>query len=73
MAMAALNHVEYEILVVSVFDEPVTLSSETVLDAAGNELMWIDGAALAAGTQTLYAEAPSPIVPASAAVSVDLT
>jgi hypothetical protein len=53
--------------VVSVFAEPVTLSSVTVLDPGGRELMWIDGDALAATTQTLFAKTPSPIVPASAA------
>ena len=57
---------------VSVFPEPVTLSSVTVLDPAGKELMRIDGGALAAATQTLFAKTPSPVVPASAAVSVDV-
>jgi Peptidase family M23 len=67
-----MDHVEYELLVVSVFSEPVTLSSVTVLDSAAQELARIDGAALAAATQTLLAKAPSPIIPASAAVSVDV-
>ena len=38
-----MDHVEYELLVVSVFPEPVTLSSVTVLDPAGKELMRMDG------------------------------
>ena len=67
-----MDHVEYELLVVSVFPEPVTLSSVTVLDPAGKELLRIDGSALAAATQTLFAKTPSPVVPASAAVSVDV-
>jgi Peptidase family M23 len=67
-----MDHVEYELLVVSVFPEPVTLSSVAVLDPVGKELMRIEGSALAAATQTLFAKTPSPVVPASAAVSVDV-
>jgi hypothetical protein len=67
-----MDHVEYELLVVSVFPEPVTLSSVTVFDPAGKELLRIEGSALAAATQTLFAKIPSPVVPASAAVSVDV-
>jgi hypothetical protein len=66
------DHVEYELLVVNVFPEPVTLSSITVLDPAGKELMQIEGNALAAATQTLFAKTATPVVPASAAVSVDV-
>ena len=67
-----MDHVEYELLVVSVFPEPVTLSSVTVLDPAGKELMRIEGGALAAATQTLFAQTETAIIPASAAVSVDV-
>jgi Peptidase family M23 len=67
-----MDHIEYELLVVSVFSEPVTLSSVTVLDLAGKELLRIDGGALAAATQTLFAKTQSPVIPASAAVSVDV-
>src|ERR1700748_1904985 len=67
-----MDHVEYELLVVSVFSEPVTLTSVTVLDPAGKQLLRIEGNALTAATQTLFAKTPSPIVPASAAVSVDI-
>ena len=49
------DHVEYELLVVNVFPEPVTLSSVTVLDPAGKELMRIEGDGLTAATQTLFA------------------
>jgi hypothetical protein len=66
------DHVEYELLVVNVFSEPVTLSSVTVLDPGGKELMRIEGGTLAAATQTLFAKTASPVVPASAAVSVDV-
>jgi hypothetical protein len=66
------DHVEYEILVVNVLSEPVTLASVTVLDPAGNELLRIEGSALAAATQTLFAKTATPVVPASAAVSVDV-
>ena len=45
-----MDHVEYELLVVSVFAEPVTLSSVTVFDPAGKELLRIDGDVLAAAT-----------------------
>jgi Peptidase family M23 len=67
-----MDHVEYEFLVVSVFPEPVTLSSVTVLDPAGKELIRIEGDALAAATQTLFAKTETPVIPASAAVSVDV-
>jgi len=49
-----MDHVEYELLVVNEFPEPVTLSSVTVLDPVGKELMRIEGGALAAATQTLF-------------------
>ena len=66
------DHVEYELLVVNVFSEPVTLASVTVFDPAGKELMRIEGGTLAAATQTLFAKTATPVVPASAAVSVDV-
>jgi hypothetical protein len=67
-----MDHVEYELLVVSVFPEPVTLTSVTVLDPAGKKLMRIEGAALTAATQTLFAHTESAVIPASAAVSIDV-
>ncbi len=67
-----MDHVEYELLVVSVFSEPITLSNVTVLDPSGTQLLRIEGAALAAATQTLFAKTPSPVIPPSAAVSVDV-
>ena len=67
-----MEHVEYDLLVVNVFDAPVTLSSVTVLDPGGKTLMQIGGDALAAATQTLFDKMPTPVVPASAAVAVDV-
>ncbi|MDR3746905.1 MAG: M23 family metallopeptidase [Acidobacteriota bacterium] len=67
-----MDHVEYELLVVSVFPEPVTLTSVTVLDAAGKKLMRIEGGALTAATQPLFAHTESAVIPASAAVSVEV-
>jgi Peptidase family M23 len=67
-----MDHIEYELLVVSVFPEPVTLTSVTVLDPAGKKLMRIEGAALTAATQTLFAHTESAVIPASAAVSIDV-
>ena len=66
------DHVEYELLVINVFPEAVTLSSVIVLDLTGKELMRIEGGTLAAATQTLFAKTATPVVPASAAVSVDV-
>src|SRR3984957_6876472 len=67
-----MDHVEYELLVVSVFPEPVTLTSVTVFDPAGKKLMRIEGGALTAATQSLFAHRASAVIPASAAVSVDV-
>ncbi|MET0706367.1 MAG: hypothetical protein ABWY82_05900, partial [Tardiphaga sp.] len=46
-----MDHVEYDLLIVSVLPEPVSLSRVTVLDPAGKELARIEGAALAEVTQ----------------------
>jgi hypothetical protein len=67
-----MDHVEYDLLIVSVLPEPVTLSSVTVLDPAGKELMRIEGAALAAVTQPLFAHTKITEIPASAAVAVEV-
>ena len=68
----ARDHVEYDLLVVNVFPEPVTLSSVTILDPAGKALMRIDGDKLAAATQTLFAHTATAVIPALAAVSVEV-
>src|SRR6516225_8335921 len=67
-----MDHVEYELLVISVFPEPVTLTSVTVLDPGGKKLMRIEGGALTSATQTLFAHTASAVIPASAVVSVDV-
>jgi hypothetical protein len=67
-----MDHVEYDLLIVSVLPEPVTLSSVTVLDPAGKELIRIEGAALAAVTQPLFAHTKTTEIPASAAVAVEV-
>jgi Peptidase family M23 len=67
-----MDHVEYDLLVVSMFDGPVTLSSVTVLDSAGKQLGRIDGKTLAAATQAPFTHAAVPAVPASGAVAVEV-
>lgn len=67
-----MDHVEYDLLVVSVFPEPVTLTSVSVLDPAGKQLMRIEGGALATATQPLFAHTGSAVIPASAAVSIEV-
>ena len=64
------DHVEYELLVVNVFSEPVTLASVTVLDPAGRELVRIEGGTLAAATQTLFAKTAFPHRPPSRLTSI---
>jgi hypothetical protein len=59
------DHVEYELLAINVFPEAVTLSSVTVLDLAGKELMRIEGDALTAATQTIFARMQTAVIPAS--------
>ncbi len=66
------DHVEYELMVVNVYFEPVTLTSVTVLDSAGKELGRIDGDTLAAATQVLLTRAPTSEIAPSAAVAVDV-
>src|SRR5262249_28723259 len=62
--------VEYDLLVVNAVGDPVTLSSVTVLDRAGNELGRVDGETLARATQNLFTHAPVPAIPSSGAVDV---
>src|SRR5215467_12498294 len=65
-----MDHVEYELIVVNAVDQPVTLTSLTVLDPAAKELTRIDGSALVATTQTLLDKKPLSEIPASAAAAV---
>ena len=67
-----MDHVEYELLVVSVLAEPVTLSSVTVLDPAGKELMRIEGGCARRRDPDPLREDAVAGIPASAAVSVDV-
>ena len=66
------DHVEYELLVVNAVEQPVTLTSLTVLDPTAKQLTRIDGPVLVAATQTLLDKKPVAAIPASAAVSVDV-
>ena len=66
------DHVEYDLLVVNVVGDPVTMSSVTVLDSAGKELGRIDGDTLVAATQNLFTHAPVPAIPSSGAVAVEV-
>lgn len=66
------DHVEYDLLVVSVLPEPVSLKSITVLDPAGKELGRIEGEVLAAATQGLFAHEAMKEIPASGAVAVEI-
>jgi len=66
------DHVEYELLVVNVYFDTVTLTSVTVLDSTGKELGRIDGDTLAAATQGLLTRTPTPAIEPSAAVAVDV-
>src|SRR5262245_43655466 len=65
-----MDHVEYELLVVNAVEQPVTLTSLTVLDPTVKELTRIDGPALVATTQTLLDKKPLSKIPASAAAAV---
>lgn len=67
-----MEHVEYELLVVNVFSDPVTLTSVTVIGPDGEELQQIEGDTLAAAAQGLFTKAASAVVAPSAAVSVDV-
>src|SRR5262249_35652083 len=67
-----MDHVEYELLVVNAVEQPVTLTSLTVLDPGGKELTRIDGPVLVAATQTLLDKKPMAEIPASMAVAVDV-
>ncbi len=67
-----MDHVEYELIVLNVFVEPVTLTSVQVLDPDGRQLLSSEGDALNALTQTLLTKTPGATVPASASVGVDV-
>lgn len=66
------DHIEYGLLLVNAFSDPVTLTGVTVVGPDGGQLAKVEGAVLAAATQTLYTHAASPVVSASAAVIVEV-
>lgn len=67
-----MEHIEYELIVVNVFADPVTLTEVDVLDPSGKRLLRLSGDQLETATQTLLAKTPSAVVPASAAVGIDV-
>ncbi|WP_308468368.1 M23 family metallopeptidase [Rathayibacter soli] len=66
------NHVEYNLRLDNGFSGPVTLTSVTVVDPDGHDLMKVDGARLAAATQSLFAGTSSAVIAASAAAVVEV-
>src|SRR3954468_24328263 len=66
------DHVEYDLLVVNVVGDPVTLSSVIALDRTGTELGRIDGDTLAGATQNLFTHASLAAIPSSGAVDVEV-
>ncbi len=66
------DHVEYDLLVVNVVGDPVTLSSVTVLGPAGRRLGRLQGHKLVAATQNLYTHTPVRRIPSSGAVAVEV-
>ncbi len=67
-----MDHIEYDLVVISVLPEPVRLSSVIISDTAGKVLKRIDGAALATVTQPLFAHSETTEIPASAAVAIEV-
>jgi Peptidase family M23 len=65
-------HVEYDLLVTSVFSGPVTLKFVDVTDENGKTLMRLDGDRLVQATQTLQDQKPVKSIPASSAVAVEI-
>jgi hypothetical protein len=68
------DHIEYDLLVTNAFAGPVTLAAVEVIGPGGTVLGRVDGAKLAAATQSILLQAPvSPIPPSgAAAVEIDL-
>jgi hypothetical protein len=52
------DHVEYDLLITSVFDGPVTLTSVEVVDEAGKVIGRIEGDGLNVAIQSLPAQQP---------------
>jgi hypothetical protein len=66
------RHIEYDLLVTSVFSGPVTLKFVDVTDENGKTLMRLDGDRLVEATQTLLDQKPVKSIPASSAVAVEI-
>lgn len=66
------RHIEYNLLVTSVFSGPVTLKFVDVTDENGKTLMRLDGDRLLEATQTLWNQKPVKSIPASSAVAVEI-
>jgi len=58
------RHIEYDLLVTSVFTGPVTLKFVDVTDENGKTLMRLDGDRLVEATQTLLDQKPVKSIPA---------
>ena len=66
------RHIEYDLLVTSVFSGPVTLKFVEVTDENGKTLMRLDGDRLVEATQTLQDQRPVNSIPASSAVAIEI-
>jgi len=66
------RHIEYDLLVTSVFSGPVTLKFVDVTDESGKTLMRLDGDRLVEATQPLLDQKPVKSIPASSAVAVEI-
>ena len=66
------RHIEYDLLVTSVFTAPVTLKFVDVTDENDKTLMRLDGDRLVEATQTLQDQKPVKSIPASSAVAVEI-
>lgn len=66
------DHVEYDLLAINGFSDPVTLSAVTVVAPDGRDLMTIEGAALTAATQTVFPAVPSAVIASSATAVVEV-
>jgi hypothetical protein len=66
------DHIEYDLLVVNAFAAPVTLTAVDVTSPSGTVLGRVDGATLAAATQSVLEQAPVSAIPASGAATVEV-
>jgi len=64
------DHIEYDLLVTNAFVAPVTLTSVEVLDESGEILLALEGDALAAVTQSIFAPQPVTSIPIDGSVAI---